>query len=255
METVEREWVDGTPPMAPNLFFIFHCAGCGHPLVERLVCEVIGELGIAGRTVNVSGAGCSSGFCVRACDTDGFMGPHGRATDIATAMKRVHPGNIVYTVQGDGDCIAIGAEGFLNAAGRAEKITVIMVNNTTYGTTGGQMAPTTLRGQVTSTTPEGRGASQGFPMHVAELAAVVKGCVYSARGAVNSPANYSRTRKYISRAFQKQMDGVGFSFVEILSMCPSVWHMTPAESLKFVGNRMIKEFPLGEFKNVDSPGD
>ncbi|MBE0481698.1 MAG: 2-oxoglutarate oxidoreductase [Dehalococcoidia bacterium] len=238
--------------MAPKLFFIFHCAGCGHPLVERLVCEAIGELGIAGRTVNVSGAGCSSGFCIRACDTDGFMGPHGRAVDIATAMKRVRPDNIVYTVQGDGDCIAIGAEGFINAAGRAERITVIMVNNTSYGTTGGQMAPTTLLGQVTSTTPGGRSVEHGYPMHVAELAATIKGCVYSARGSVDSPANYNRTRKYVKRAFQKQIDNLGFSFVEILAMCPSVWHMTPAESLKFVSEKMIPEFPLGEFKNVGS---
>lgn len=252
METRERKWVAGTPPLAPKFFFIFHCSGCGHPLVERLVCEVIGELGIAERTVNVSGAGCSSGFCIRAVDTDGFLGPHGRAPDIATAMKRVRPDNIVYTVQGDGDCIAIGAESFLNAAGRAEKITVIMVNNANYGTTGGQMAPTTLMGQVTSTTPDGRATNQGFPMHVAELAAVIKGCVYSARGAVNSPANYNRTKKYVKTALQKQIGGLGFSFVEILSMCPSVWHMTPAESLKFISNEMIPEFPLGEFKNVDS---
>ena len=252
METKERKWVAGTPPLAPKLFFIFHCAGCGHPLVERLVCEVIGELDIAGRTVNVSGAGCSSGFFIRAVDTDGFMGPHGRAADIATAMKRVHPDNIVYTVQGDGDCIAIGAEGFLNAAGRAEKITVIMVNNANYGTTGGQMAPTSLMGQITSTTPEGRTVNQGFPMHVAELAASIKGCAYSARGAVNSPSNYKRTKKFVKTALQKQMSNLGFSFVEILSMCPSVWHLTPAESLKFINDKMIPEFPLGEFKNVDS---
>ena len=181
------------------------------------------------------------------------MAAHGRCPDAATGIKRIYHGRpIVFTIQGDGDCIAIGTESLIHSGARSEKITVIMVNNGNYGTTGGQLAPTTVTGQVTTTTPEGRDPNRdGYPIHAAELVAQIKGTVYSARGAVNTPANFQRTEKYVKTAFQKQIDNVGFSFVEILSACPAGWRKTPLESLKWIEERMIPEFPLGEFKNID----
>ncbi len=243
--------VGGIPKLKPRPLFNKHCPGCGHPLVERIVGDIIEELDIENRVVTISSAGCSSSFCVRVATTDGFLGPHGRSCDIATAMKAIYPENLVYTVQGDGDCIAIGAEGTINAAARAEPITVIMVNNAGDGTTGGQMAPTTLVGQVTTTTPQGRSTQNGFPVHVAEMLATMKGVVYSARGSVHTPAQYQKTQRYIKTAFQKQLDHKGFSFVEILSMCPPDWHMTPIDSLKFIEEKMVPEFPLGVFKDAE----
>jgi 2-oxoglutarate ferredoxin oxidoreductase subunit beta len=184
---------------------------------------------------------------------DWVFGAHGRPGDIATAIKRVSQGKlIVFTYQGDGDCMAIGTEATIHAACRGERISVIMVNNGNYGTTGGQMAPTTLIGQRTTTTPYGRDVKRdGYPMYAPELLAVMRGVAYSARGAVNSPANYQRTKGYIRTAFQKQLDDVGFSFVEILSACPPDWHLTPIQCLKRIEEEIIPQFPLGEFKNVD----
>jgi len=171
---------------------------------------------------------------------------------VATAIKRVlRDEPIVFTVQGDGDCVAIGAGSLFNAVARAERISVFMVNNANFGTTGGQLAPTTLMGQVTTTTPRGRTPAEGYPVHVPEVLVNFKGVAYAARGAVHTPANYQRTKRYLKTAFQKQIDGVGFSFVEILAACPPDWHMTPVESLRFIEEKMIPEFPLGEFKNVD----
>ncbi len=250
MKTRGRTWVAGTPRLRPTPVANKHCPGCGHPLVERMVAEVIEELDIAGKVVTVTGAGCSSSFCARVAATDGLLGPHGRATDIATAIKRVHPDAVVYTVQGDGDCLAIGAEGLVNAAGRAEPITVIMINNVGYGTTGGQAAPTTLMGQVTVTTPRGRDPSSGYPVHAVEMLATFRGVAYAARGAVDSPAHYQRCKRHIKTAFEKQLARLGFTFVEILSMCPPDWHLTPLESLDFIAEKMIPEFPLGVFKEI-----
>ncbi|MDY6835135.1 MAG: thiamine pyrophosphate-dependent enzyme [Chloroflexota bacterium] len=226
------------------------CAGCHHPSVERLICEVVEELEIADKTIAISGVGCSTRFTVPV-DLDGLVTAHGRAPDAATGIKRVHPDAMVFTVQGDGDCIAIGAGPLIGAVSRAERITVIMVNNANFGTTGGQMAPTSLMGQVTETTPQGRSASTGYPMHVPELLATVKGVAYCARCTVHTPANYQRTKKYVKSAFQKQLDNVGFSFVEILAACPPNWRMSPIQCLKWIEETMIPEFPLGEFKNVD----
>ncbi len=234
-----------------SLAGFFHCAGCHHPLVAKITCEIIEELGIEGNVIVITGVGCGFrdylGF-----DFDGMCAPHGRAPDLATGIKRSLYGKpIVFTLQGDGDCIAIGAEPLINAAARAERITVIMVNNANYGTTGGQMAPTSLLGQITTTTPQGRQPDAGYPIHVAELLATIKGVVYSARTAVNSPANYRRSKKYLKAAFQKQIDNAGFSFVEVLSACPADWHLSPLDSLKWIEEKMMPEFPLGEFKNID----
>ncbi|MEK7847562.1 MAG: thiamine pyrophosphate-dependent enzyme [Chloroflexota bacterium] len=246
-----RTWVSGTPPLwVRHPAGSRHCPGCHHPIIERLIADVVGEMGVEDDAVLVTGVGCSTRAFV-VLDMDGISTAHGRAPDVGTAIKRsLHGRPIVITLQGDGDCIAIGAGSLLAAVGRAERITVIMANNANYGTTGGQMAPTTLMGQVTSTTPGGRDASTGYPMHVPELLATLKGCVYAARGSVHTPANYQRTKKYLRIAVQKQIDNVGFSFVEIISACPPDWRLTPVESLRFIEERMVPEFPLGEFKNV-----
>lgn len=229
------------------------CPGCGHPLIERMIAEVVDEMGIEGRTIIVVGVGCSSRASA-VLDLDCIFAAHGRPPDVATAVKRMLPDRVLITLQGDGDCISIGAEPLLNAAARAEKITVIMVNNLNYGTTGGQMAPTTLLGQVTSTTPEGRDPSTGYPIHVPEFLAVLKGVAYTARGSVHSPASYQRTKKFLKTAVQKQLDGVGLSFVEILSPCPPDWRLNPVESVKFIQEKVIAEYPLGEFKNIERIG-
>ena len=228
------------------------CPGCQYWTLGRIFAEVLQELDIYGKTIGIVGVGCH-GNAVSVLNIDSMLSAHGRAPDTATAIKRLRPDAIVFTIQGDGDCIAIGAGAFIGALTRAERLTIIMCNNANYGTTGGQLAPTTLRGQITSTTPGGRGTTgnDGYPTHTAELAAIFKGVAYSARGAINTPANYQRTKGYIKTAFRKQMEGVGFSFVEVLSNCPPNWHLSPLESLKWIEEKMISEFPLGEFKNVD----
>jgi len=172
---------------------------------------------------------------------------------MGTAIKRIHPDAVVFTVQGDGDLGAIGLGCFMNALLRAENLTTIFLNNGTYGMTGGQMAPTTLLGQRTTTTEAGRDArASGFPTHGAELAAIMPGVAYSARVTVHTAANFQRAKKALRTAFQKQIDGIGYGFVEFLSACPQVWRMDPIECLRFIDEDMIAEYPLGEFKNVDS---
>lgn len=228
------------------------CPGCGHPIITTLVTQVLEEMGIAGKTIGAAGIGCAPNIVFN-LKIDQISFTHGTAPAVATGIKRVLGNDVVvFTAQGDGDCAAIGAGQLISAAARAERITVIMANNANYGTTGGQLSPTTLVEQVTTTTPEGRDPHIcGYPLHVAELVATMKGVAYSARGAVNNPANFRRAKKYLKTAFQKQMDDVGFTFVEILAACPTDWHMTPIEALKWMEEKMIPEFPLGEFKNVD----
>ena len=230
---------------------ILHCPGCHYGIIIRLLCENIEELGIEDRSILLGGVGCS--FLWPAMfNLDCAACPHGRAPAMATAIKRIHPDAILVTCQGDGDLGAIGLGCFMNALSRGEKLTTIFLNNAGYGMTGGQMAPTTLLGQVTTTTPEGRDPkTSGYPIHVAELAAVMKGVAYSARVSVHTPANYQRAKKAVKIALQKQIDGIGYSFVEFLSACPASWRMTPSECLAFINERMIAEYPLGEFKNVD----
>jgi len=226
------------------------CGGCQYPIVYRIIFEVIEEMGIVGETVVVGGAACGAGILLNT-PTDTVMPNHGQCIDVATGIKRASPESIVLVFGGDGDVAAIGAGAFLNAAGRAEKFTQLMLNNGHYAMTGGQLAPTSIMGQITSTTPEGRNPSLGYPINMAELAAAIKGVAFSARGAVNNIKNFHQTKSYLKRALQKQMDGVGFSFLEILSACPTGWHMSPLESLKWMEGQMIPQFPLGEFKNVD----
>lgn len=247
---VIKKKVYGKPRLMTMTGLGFHCPGCQYGVLEQMVCEVIDEMGIQGNTIGIGGVGCCYAFFMFV-DIDAMNCPHGVAPAVASAIKRAHENAVLLTVQGDGDTLAIGAGPLLNAAARAEKITVILVNNGNYGTTGGQLAPTTLIGQVTSTTPEGRDESTGYPMHAPELLAGIKGVAYAARGALNTPANYKQTRKYLKKALQKQIDDVGFSFLEVLSTCPPDWHMTPLEALDWVEQKMIPEYPLGEFKNID----
>lgn len=225
------------------------CPGCQYMTIGRIVAEVLEELNLDGEAIVVTGIGCNAGVAV--LNVDATQGSHGGAPDMATAIKRLSPDNFVFTVQGDGDCIAIGAGSFIGALTRGEMLSIIMCNNANYGTTGGQLAPTTLMGQSTTTSLGGRQPTEGYPVHVAELAAAFKGTAYSARGSLTNPSNYQKTKRYVRRAFQKQIDGVGLGFVEILSACPANWHKTPVQSLKWIEDEMVSEFPLGEFKNVD----
>ncbi|MDO8721399.1 MAG: thiamine pyrophosphate-dependent enzyme, partial [Syntrophales bacterium] len=177
---------------------------------------------------------------------------HGRAPDVATGVKRIlGKKTTLITIQGDGDAMAIGTEPLIQAAARGERITVIMINNQVYGTTGGQLAPTTIIGHPTTTTSGGRKSEDGYPVRTAELLAKLNGVVYSARGALNNVRNYQRTKKYVKAAIRKQMDDLGFSFVEILGNCPVNWRMTPVNSLKYLEEKLIPEFPLGEFKDLN----
>ena len=250
---MEKEWVAGTPAFwirrpVPIPF----CQGCHHNTAVRAMGEAIEELGVGGDAIIVTGVGCSSGI-LRVINFDGVMTAHGRPPDAASAIKHVLNGRpIVITYQGDGDCISIGTEPLVQAAARAERITVLMVNNANYGTTGGQLAPTSIMGQVTSTTPGGREPRHGYPIDTAQFIAGLKGVAYSARGAFTSPADYQRTKRYIKTALKKQIDDVGFSFVEILSACPPNWRLSPLECLTWIEEKMMATFPLGEFKNVDT---
>lgn len=229
-----------------------YCPGCTHGVIHRLLAEVIDELGIRERTIAVAPVGCAV-FAYEYFNVDGCEAAHGRAPAMATGLKRVMPDRIVFTYQGDGDLASIGGNEVLHAAARGEKITVIFVNNTLYGMTGGQMAPTTLPGQVTTSSPYGRDvAEQGYPLHITELLAGLPGVAYAVRRSTHSPAAIRRAKKAIKMAFLAQMEGLGFSLVEVLSTCPTNWHLSPLQSLDFVREQMLPVFPLGDFKVVDA---
>jgi 2-oxoglutarate ferredoxin oxidoreductase subunit beta len=226
-----------------------YCPGCGHGIIHRLVAEVIDELGIREKTVVVAPVGCAV-LLYNYFDLDSYEAAHGRAPAIATGCKRVHPQLVVFTYQGDGDLAAIGTAETVHAAARGEKITTIFVNNAIYGMTGGQMAPTTLIGQKTTTTPDGRTPERaGYPIRVCEMLATLEGVAYVARVSVSSPKTVVQAKKAIKKAFETQIKGLGYSIVEVLSQCPTNWHMTPIESTKWVDEKMASYFPLGEFKS------
>jgi 2-oxoglutarate ferredoxin oxidoreductase subunit beta len=226
------------------------CPGCHHGSVHRLVAEAIDTLGIRSETIGVASVGCSV-FLYAYFDVDVIEAPHGRAPAVATGAKRARPDRIVYTYQGDGDLAAIGMSEIIHAANRGEDITVIFVNNTTYGMTGGQMAPTTMPGQKTSTSPYGRDfKNDGAPFKMAELLSQLEGVVFSARVAVNNPKNVLQAKKMINNAFRCQIENKGFSFVEVLASCPTNWGMQPLEANKRVGDEMIPYFPLGVYRNT-----
>ncbi len=232
-----------------------YCSGCGHGIVHRLIAEVIDELGIRERTVCVAPVGCAvtayNYFNFDVCEA-----PHGRTPCVATGIKRVHPGNLVFSYQGDGDLAAIGTAEIIHSANRGELITAIFVNNGTYGMTGGQMAPTTLLKQKTATTHMGRDAKlAGYPIKISEMLAVTPGSAYIVRGSVHSPKNILKAKRYIRTAFQTQLDGLGFSLVEVLSSCPVNWRITPTQSNRYIDEVVTKEYPLGIIKDVSKPAD
>ncbi|MCK4648349.1 2-oxoglutarate oxidoreductase [bacterium] len=239
----------GRPESMQDVSTIY-CPGCGHGIVHRLVCEVIDELGIRERTIAVAPVGCAV-LAYRYWKFDTTEAAHGRPPAVATGIKRVLPDRIVFTYQGDGDLAAIGTAETVHAANRGENITVIFVNNAVYGMTGGQMAPTTLTGQKTLTTPEGRKPRMaGYPIKISEALAQLDGTVYIERVAVNSPQNILKAKKAIKKAFQIQIENRGFSLIEILSMCPTGWGGTSREALNWVDDKMIPEFPLGVIKDA-----
>ena len=227
----------------------FHfCPGCHHGIVHRLVAECIDRYGLREKTIGVASVGCSV-FLYDYIDVDVVEAPHGRAAAVATGVKRACPDNFVFTYQGDGDLAAIGTAEIIHAANRGERLTVVFVNNTVFGMTGGQMAPTTMAGQETTTTPFGRQTdTNGFPIKMAELLSQLPGTTFIARAAVNTPKNLMRAKKLLRKAFEVQTENQGFGFVEFLSACPTNWKMSPEQANKRVGEEMIPYFPLGIFK-------
>lgn len=234
----------------------FHyCPGCGHSIIHRLIAEVIDEMNLRDIVVGIPPPGCSV-FAHHYFDIDMAESAHGREAAVATGIKRTDPEVIVFTYQGDGDLAAIGTAETIHAANRGERITSIFVNNAVYGMTGGQMAPTTLSGQKTTTTPYGRDVRlEGYPIKISEMLALTRGAVYVERTAVSSPANIRKTKKAIRKAFQAQIDGLGYSLVEILSACPTNWRMSPLESWQWIEKVMTKEFPLGVIKDATGASD
>ncbi|MCX7957089.1 MAG: thiamine pyrophosphate-dependent enzyme [Endomicrobia bacterium] len=227
-----------------------YCAGCGHGIIHRIIAEVIDELKIRQKTIGVAPVGCAV-FAYNYWNFDVTESPHGRPPAVATGIKRVLPDRIVFTYQGDGDLAAIGTAEIIHTANRSENITVIFVNNTVYGMTSGQMAPTTLIGQKTLTTPYGRQiVNDGYPLKICELLSILEGVKFAARSSVTSPKNVMITKSYIKKAFINQIENKGFSIVEILSMCPAGVHMDPVEAKEWIDRELIKIFPLGVYKNV-----
>ncbi len=227
-----------------------YCPGCTHGIIHRLVGEAIEELNMQDKAIGVAPVGCAV-FAYDYFNCDMMQASHGRAPAVATGIKRVHPDHIVFTYQGDGDLASIGAAEIVHAATRGEKITVIFVNNAIYGMTGGQMAPTTLPGQVTTTSPYGRDVDHcGYPIRVSEMLATLDGPAYIARVSTHDVKHILEAKKAIKKAFEMQAQGKGFSMVEVLSTCPTNWGMTPKEALGWLESNMIPQYPLGVKKEV-----
>ena len=228
----------------------FHyCPGCTHGVIHRITMEVIEEMGLLGKAVGIAPVGCAV-FAYNYFNCDCYQAAHGRAPAVATGIKRVRPENIVFTYQGDGDLASIGAAEIIHAAHRGENITTIFVNNAIYGMTGGQMAPTTLIGQKTTTSQEGRDkATTGEPLRVSEMLATIPGATFVERVSVDTPANVRKAKKAIEKAFRVQVEGKGFSIVEVLSTCPTNWGMTPKDAFIWLRENMIPYYPLGNFRN------
>ncbi len=226
---------------------LHYCPGCGHGIVHRLVAEVIDELGIEGNTIGVAPVGCAV-FAYNYFNCDVQEAAHGRAPAVATGIKRVHPDKVVFTYQGDGDLAAIGTAETVHAAARGENITIIFINNAIYGMTGGQMAPTTLPGQVTQTSPYGRDtATQGHPIRVSEMLATTSGAAYIERVTIDTVPHINQAKKAIKKAFQTQLEGKGFSLVEVVSTCPTNWGLSPVEAMNWLKENMLPYYPLGVY--------
>jgi 2-oxoglutarate ferredoxin oxidoreductase subunit beta len=228
-----------------------YCPGCTHGIAHRLVAESIEELSLQDKAVGVVPVGCSV-FAYNYFNFDIYQAPHGRAPAVATGAKRVHPENLVFTYQGDGDLASIGTAEIVHAAARGENITAIFINNAIYGMTGGQMAPTTLVGQVTTTSPYGRNRdTQGAPVRMSEMLAQLEGAYYIERVSLHDMAHVIKAKKAVKKAFQYQMEGKGFTMVELLSTCPSNWGLSPVEAVSWLKDNMIPCFPLGVTKEGD----
>ncbi|WP_371370973.1 thiamine pyrophosphate-dependent enzyme [Sporomusa aerivorans] len=230
----------------------FHyCPGCHHGIIHRLVAEVLDELDVRDKAIGIAPVGCSV-LAYEYFAFDAFEAAHGRAPAVATGVKRVHPDAVVFTYQGDGDLAAIGCAEIVHAAARGEKITTIFVNNAIYGMTGGQMAPTSLVGQVTNTSPYGRNAeSAGYPIKVSEMLSTLEGAKFIARVAVNTPGNMVKAKAAIKKAFEVQIRGEGFALVEVLSTCPTNWGMSPVEATGWLAKNMLAYYPLGVYKTPE----
>jgi 2-oxoglutarate ferredoxin oxidoreductase subunit beta len=233
---------------------VFHyCPGCGHSIVHRLVAEVIDEMGVRGNVIGVPPAGCAV-LAYNYFDMDMMEAPHGRGPALATGIKRVLPDKLVFSYQGDGDLAAIGLSESFHTANRGENITIIFINNAVYGMTGGQMAPTTLLEQRTTTSASGRDRIlDGYPVRISELISTLRGVAYVERCAVSSPAAVNRSKKAIRKAFTYQTENRGFTMVEVLSPCPTNWKMGVMESCRWIDGVMTKEFPLGVLKDIPQP--
>lgn len=228
-----------------------YCPGCSHGIAHRVIAEVIDELGIEGKTIGVAPVGCSyNNYLYFTFDMQ--QAAHGRAPAVATGIKRVHPDNVVFTYQGDGDLAAIGTAEIIHAAARGEKVTTIFINNAIYGMTSGQMAPTTLEGQVTTTSPLGRNtAVQGFPLKMSEILSQIDGAVFVERVSMHDVKHILKAKRAIKKAFKVQMAGLGFSIVEVLSTCPTNWRMTPVDAAKWVESDMMEYYKLGNYKGAE----
>ena len=248
VEIKQENLVYGKSPLLTDNV-MHYCPGCSHGTVHKLVAEVIGEMGMADRTIGVSPVGCAV-FAYNYIDIDWIEAAHGRALAVATAVKRLYPGNLVFTYQGDGDLASIGTAEIVHAAHRGEKICTIFVNNAIYGMTGGQMAPTTLIGQKATTCPAGRSEEwSGLPIKMSEMLSAVPSSYYIERVAVNTTANIVKAKKAIKKAFKYQMEGKGFCMIEVLSTCPTNWGMSPVEAMKWLEENMIPYYPLGVYKD------
>ena len=231
---------------------LHYCPGCTHGIIHRLVAESLEELGVLDRTVGVASVGCSV-FTYNYFNCDMVQAAHGRAPAVATGIKRARPDDIVFTYQGDGDLAAIGTAETVHSAARNENITIIFVNNAIYGMTGGQMAPTTLPNQITQTSPYGRDVTVvGYPVKVSEMLSQVDGASYVERVAVNNVKNIMKAKKAIKKAFQNQIDGKGFSLIEVLSTCPTNWGKSPADAIKWLDENMATYYPLGVYKDKEA---
>ena len=240
------EYTKGMIPGETNF-----CPGCTHGISHRLIMEALDEMGKLGHTIGVAPIGCSV-LCHKYMNVDMLESAHGRAPAVASGIKRVHPEKLVFTYQGDGDLASIGAAEIIHAAARGEKFTTFFVNNAIYGMTGGQMAPTTLIGQKSTTTQTGRTVEQaGAPLRVSELIATLGGAVYVERVALNSPANIIKAKKAVRRAFDIQEKKLGFTLIEFLSTCPTNWGMTPTAAMEFVSKEMLPYFPLGVYREPE----
>lgn len=237
-------------PRLLNENHMHYCPGCSHGVVHRIIAELIEEMGLEEKTIGVAPVGCAV-FAYKYIDIDWIEAAHGRAPAIATAAKRLNPENLVFTYQGDGDLAAIGTCETIHAANRGENIAIIFINNGIYGMTGGQMAPTTLEGMKTSTTPYGRRIDlNGYPLRITDIAVQLDGTCYVTRQAVHTPAAVRKAKAAIRQAFKNSMEGRGTSFVEIVSTCSSGWKMTPETANKWMEENMFEKYPLGELKNT-----